>query len=63
MELGERFADIDLWNLVFFDQDAFEIAHPFSGVGDGLVELILSDTAIADQKVKLGWSFWISFEG
>lgn len=57
MELGERFADIDLWNLVFFDQDAFEIAHPFSGVDDGLVKLILSDAAIADQKVKLGRSF------
>ncbi len=48
IELCERPADIEFGDFVFFDQNAFQIAHPFSGVGNGLVEFVLSDPIGAD---------------
>ncbi len=48
MKLGERFADVEFRNLVFFDEKTLQIAHPFSRVSHGLVEFILCDAVIAD---------------
>ena len=39
---------------MFFDQHAFESIIAFSGLGDRMVQFVLSDPVVCDQKIEFG---------
>ena len=49
VELREGFADVEFRYFELFDQDAFEVAGAFAGLGEDIFQIVLGDLAAADQ--------------
>ena len=58
VKLRDGPADLHLGHFVLFDQNAFEVrGNAFACLGDGVVELVLSDFAVGHEQVELGRGF------
>src|SRR6185295_9216475 len=55
---GKGLANLVFRHLVFFNQDALEVRHTFPGLRNRMVQLVLRNAAVCDQKIKLGRGFF-----